>query len=317
MQYAQLGRTGAKVSRIVLGTMNFGPHTDEADAFAIMDRAVDAGINFFDTANVYGGVERRGWTEEIVGRWLAKSGKRDEVVLATKVYGEMTKLPNDRGLSAINIRRAVDASLRRLQTDHIDLYQMHHIDRATPWDELWQAMEVLIAQGKISYVGSSNFAGWHIAQACEAARARHDVGLVSEQSLYNLITRDIEREVIPASEHYGLGVIAWSPLAGGKLAGKSQGGDGVRRQGDLTPEKQAQLQAWAAFCVKRGWEQGEAALAWTLAQPILGPIVGPRTMEQLEGAINAVEITWTAEDLAAVNEIFPSAGGTAPEAYAW
>lgn len=320
MQYANLGRTGASVSRIVLGTMNFGPHTDEADAFAIMDRAIDAGINFFDTANVYGGVERRGWTEEIVGRWLAQSGRRDEVVLATKVYGEMTTLPNDRGLSAINIRRAVDASLRRLQTDHIDLYQMHHIDRSTPWDELWQAMETLIAQGKISYVGSSNFAGWHIAQACEAARARHDVGLVSEQSLYNLITRDIEREVIPASEHYGLGVIAWSPLSGGKLGGKSQGGDGVRRQGAVRNADQAQteqLAKWASFCADRGWQQGEAALAWTLAQPILGPIVGPRTMEQLEGAINALEITWDEASLKAVDEIFPSAGGPAPEAYAW
>ncbi|MGP9603815.1 aldo/keto reductase [Brachybacterium sp. AOP42-E1-35] len=320
MQYAQLGRTGATVSRLVLGTMNFGPHTAEEDAFAIMDRALDQGVTFFDTANGYGGKERRGWTEEIIGRWLASRGRRDEVVLATKVFGEMGPGKNDRGLSALNIRRAVDASLRRLQTDHIDLYQMHHVDRSAPWDEVWQAMDLLVARGKITYVGSSNFAGWHLAQANEAARARRSLGLVSEQSLYNLLTRDIELEVLPAAEHYGLGVISWSPLAGGKLGGRSA--DGVRRgaadRHDLSDELAAQLDRWEAFCAARDLEPGQAALAWLLHRPgVLGPIIGPRTIEQLDSAIAAVEISLSEDDLAALDEIFPGPGGPAPEAYAW
>ncbi|MGO1391298.1 aldo/keto reductase [Brachybacterium alimentarium] len=320
MQYSQLGRTGATVSRLVLGTMNFGPHTAEDDAFAIMDRALEQGVTFVDTANVYGGKEHRGWTEEIVGRWLARTGKRDEIVLATKVFGEMGPGANDRGLSALNIRRAVDESLRRLQTDHIDLYQMHHVDRSAPWEEIWQAMDLLVAQGKISYVGSSNFAGWHLAQANETARARRSLGLVSEQSLYNLFSRDVELEVLPAAEHYGMGVIAWSPLSGGKLGGRSEGG--VRRgtadrrhdPADLTD----QLDRWEAFCDERGLAPGQAALAWLLHRPgVLGPIIGPRTMEQLDSAIEAVDISLSDEDLATLDEIFPGPGGPAPEAYAW
>lgn len=317
MKYARLGRSGAEVSRLVLGTMNFGPHTSEEDAFAIMDRAVDAGINFFDTANVYGGEDHRGWTEEIVGRWLERSGNRDRVVLATKVFGKMSGRLNDRGLSAYNIRRAVDASLQRLQTDHIDLYQMHHIDRDTPWDEIWQAFDTLVAQGKVTYFGSSNFAGWHIAQASEAARARHGLGLVSEQSLYNLATRDIELEVIPAAQHYGLGVIAWSPLASGTLAGSSR--DGVRRKERRSgTEGDDRFERWESFCDERDLEPGEAALAWVLHRPgMLGPIIGPRTLDQLESAIAAVEIDLSKDDLAAIDEIFPGPGGAAPEAYAW
>ena len=279
MQHAQLGRTGATVSRLVLGTMNFGPHTAEEDAFAIMDRALEQGVTFFDTANVYGGKEHKGRTEEIVGRWLQRSGKRDEIVLATKVFGEMGPGANDRGLSALNIRRAVDASLRRLQTDHIDLYQMHHVDRTAPWDEIWQAMDLLVAQGKISYVGSSNFAGWHLAQANEAAARRGSLGLVSEQSLYNLLSREIELEVLPAAEHYGLGVIPWSPLSGGKLGGRRE--DGVRRRAADRRHDPADL------------------------------------TEQLDSAIEAVDITLSDEDLAALDAIFPGPGGPAPEAYAW
>lgn len=313
MQHAQLGRTGATVSRLVLGTMNFGPHTAEEDAFAIMDHALEQGVTFFDTANVYGGEGKKGRTEEIVGRWLARTGKREEIVLATKVYGEMGPGANDRGLSALNIRRAVDASLRRLQTDHIDLYQMHHVDRSAPWEEIWQAMELLVAQGKISYVGSSNFAGWHLAQANESARARSSLGLVSEQSLYNLLSREVELEVLPAAEHYGMGVIAWSPLAGGKLGGRSS--EGVRR-GSAEPTEQ--LTRWEAFCAERDLAPGQAALAWLLHRPgVLGPIIGPRTMEQLDSAIEAVDITLSEDDLAALDEIFPGPGGPAPEAYAW
>ena len=220
MDYTHLGRSGLSVSRLCLGTMNFGPQTNEADSFAIMDRAHEAGLNFFDSANVYGWVKGEGITEQIVGRWFAQGGgRREKTVIATKLYGSMSDWPNDTFLSALNIRRACDASLRRLQTDYIDLYQMHHVDRATPWEEIWEAFEVLRQQGKILYAGSSNFAGWHIAQAQEAARARHFLGLVSEQSIYNLLTRDIEREVVPAAETYGLGIIPWSPLHGGLLGG--------------------------------------------------------------------------------------------------
>lgn len=322
MQYTHLGRTGLEVSRIVLGTMNFGPHTDEADAHAIMDAALDQGINFFDTANVYGGAEHRGWTEEIVGRWLARTGRRDEVVLATKVFGKMSERVNDSGLSAVHIRRAVEDSLRRMQTDHIDLYQMHHIDRNTPWDEVWQAMDVLVTQGKVVYVGSSNFAGWHIAAACESARARGSMGLVSEQSLYNLTQRSIELEVIPAAQDYGLGVIPWSPLGGGLLGGVLKKIEGGRRAGEhmakQIEERREQLERWEEFCAERGEEPGDVALAWLLHRDgITGPIVGPRTMDQLDSAIRAVEITLDDDALKTLDELFPGPGGTAPEAYAW
>ncbi|GAB3821854.1 aldo/keto reductase [Tessaracoccus terricola] len=322
MQYTQLGRTGAKVSRIVLGTMNFGPHTDEADSHRIMDAALDQGINFFDTANTYGGAGHKGRTEEIVGRWLEKSGRRDDVVLATKVFGNMSDWPNDSKLSAVHIRRSVEDSLRRLRTDHIDLYQMHHIDRATPWEELWQAMDTLVAQGKVVYVGSSNFAGWHIAAACEAARRRQGLGLVSEQSLYNLTARTVELEVLPAAAHYGLGVIPWSPLGGGLLGGVLRKIEEGRRAGDHMrkeiDERREQLQRWEDFCEQRGEQPGDVALAWLLHQPaVTGPIVGPRTMDQLEGAIRSLDVELGDDALATLDEIFPGPGGTAPEAYAW
>ena len=190
MRHQRLGRTALQVSELCLGTMNFGPNTTEVDSFELLDHALDNDIDFVDTADRYGGSLGVGATETIIGNWLAQGGdRRERIVLATKLYGPMSDRPNDRGLSARHIRLACDASLRRLQTDHIDLYQMHHIDRTAPWDEVWQAMETLVAQGKISYVGSSNFAGWNIAQANEAAASRHFLGLVSEQSLYNLVER--------------------------------------------------------------------------------------------------------------------------------
>src|SRR5206468_1322515 len=203
MQHIHLGRSGLRVSRLCLGCMNFGPETSEADSFRIMDRALEHEINFFDTANVYGWKVGEGLTEQILGRWFAQgSSRREKVVLATKVYGRMGDWPNQARLSALHIRRACEESLRRLKTDHIDLYQMHHIYRAAPWEEIWQAMEQLCDQGKVLYVGSSNFAGWHIAQAQETARSRHFLGLVSEQSLYNLTERAVELEVVPACEAY-------------------------------------------------------------------------------------------------------------------
>jgi aryl-alcohol dehydrogenase-like predicted oxidoreductase len=322
MEYRRLGRTALRVSPICLGTMNFGPLTTEPDSFAIMDRALELGINFFDTANRYGGPKGPGTTETIIGNWFAQGGgRREKVVLATKLFGAMTEWPNDSGLSALNIRAACDASLRRLQTDHIDLYQMHHIDRTAPWDEVWQAMETLVAQGKILYVGSSNFAGWHIAQANEAAKARHFVGLVSEQSLYNLASRTVELEVLPAARYYGLGFIPWSPLAGGMLGGNLTSADTARRK-SVQPRYERMrpaLERWEKFCADLGEEPAAVALAWLLQQKgVTGPIIGPRTMSQLEGAsVRALDLTLDAASLATLDEIFPGPGGPAPEAYAW
>jgi aryl-alcohol dehydrogenase-like predicted oxidoreductase len=320
MEMTHLGRSGVAVSRLCLGTMNFGPRTPEPESHEIMDRALADGINFFDTANVYGG---GGATEEIVGRWFAKGGsRREQVVLATKVYNRMGDGPNDRGLSALHIRRAAEESLRRLKTDHIDIYQMHHIDRATPWDEIWQAMDTLVAQGKVIYVGSSNFAGWHIAQAQAAAHARHSFGLVSEQSLYNLADRTVELEVLPAAEHYGLGVIPWSPLAGGLLAGSVSGASEGRRSSENVQARREkhkdQLKAYEDYCAERNERASEVALAWLLAQPIVtSPIIGPRTIEQLEVAERALRIELDDAALARLDEIWPGPGGAAPEAYAW
>ncbi|MFI1257109.1 aldo/keto reductase [Streptomyces netropsis] len=326
MEYTQLGRTGLKVSRIVLGTMNFGPQTDEADSHTIMDVALDAGVNFFDTANVYGWGDNKGRTEEIIGTWFAKGGdRRDKVVLATKVFGNMggdgADWPNQDRLSALNIRRAVDASLRRLQTDHIDLYQFHHVDRTTPWDEIWQAVDVLVQQGKILYAGSSNHAGWHIAQANEAARRRGSYGLVSEQCLYNLAERRAEMEVIPAAEAYGLGVIPWSPLQGGLLSGairKERAGAAGRSVESLANTKvREQVQAYEDLLDKHGLAPGEVALAWLLTRPgVTGPIVGPRTADQLGSALRAVELKLSDEVLTGLEGIFPGPGPS-PEAFAW
>ena len=326
MEYTQLGRTGLKVSRLCLGTMNFGPQTDEADSHSIMDAAHAHGINFFDTANVYGWGENRGRTEEIIGTWFAQGGERRErTVLATKLYGDMGDWPNSGKLSALNIRRACDASLKRMQTDYIDLYQMHHIDRATPWDEIWEAMDVLRQQGKILYVGSSNFAGWHIAQGQEAARRRGGLGLVSEQSIYNLIERTVELEVLPAAAAYGLGVIPWSPLHGGLLGGvlrKEAEGSAARsttgRAADAIGEHRPAIEAWEAWCAARGEDPADVALAWLLHQPVVtAPIIGPRTMAQLDGGVRALGITLDTTALTALDGIFPGPGGTAPEAYAW
>ncbi|WP_329110895.1 aldo/keto reductase [[Kitasatospora] papulosa] len=331
MKYTQLGRTGLKVSRLVLGTMNFGPQTNESDSHALMDAALEAGVNFFDTANVYGWGENKGRTEEILGTWFAQGGdRRDKVVLATKVYGNMgadgEAWPNHDKLSALNIRRAVDASLKRLQTDHIDLYQFHHVDRDTPIDEIWQAVDVLIQQGKILYAGSSNFSGYKIAQANERAARRGSYGLVSEQCIYNLMERGAEMEVIPAAQEYGLGVIPWSPLHGGLLGGairKEREGGGARstsgRSGDALadPKVRAQIQAYEDLLEKHGLEPGEAGLAWLLTRPgVTGPISGPRTREQFDSALRAVELELSDEVLTALDEIFPGPGPS-PENFAW
>ncbi len=323
MDYTNLGRTGVQVSRLCLGTMNFGEQTQEPDAFQIMDRALEHGINFFDSANVYGGAGGKGRTEEILGNWFAQGGeRREKVVLATKVYGDMGQWPNQSGLSALHIRQACEDSLRRLQTDHIDIYQMHHIKRDTRWEEIWQAMETLVQQGKVLYVGSSNFGGWHITQANEIAKRRNFLGLVSEQSLYNLNARMIEMEVVPACLEYGLGIIPWSPLGGGLLGGvlqKAQEGrrssPGMQQQIEDNREK---LEAYEGLCSEMGREPADVALGWLLQQPaVTAPIIGPRTMEQLDAALGTLDVTFDEDTLGSLDKIFPGPGGPAPEAYAW
>jgi aryl-alcohol dehydrogenase-like predicted oxidoreductase len=322
MQYVNLGRTALKVSRLCLGTMNFGPQTSEEDSYRIMDRALEHGINFWDTANVYGWKKGEGVTEQIIGRYFAQGGgRRDKVVIATKVYGDMGEWPNTSRLSKLHMRRALDDSLRRLQTDFIDLYQFHHVYREASWDEIWEFCEGAVQQGKVLYFGSSNFAGWHIAQANEAARRRNFLGLVSEQSIYHLLNRNIELEVIPAAQAYGLGIIPWSPLAGGLLGGVLQkmnegrrASEGVQKQ---LEQKRDKIEAWEAFCRDRNEQPADVALAWMLQNPaITAPIIGPRTLEQLDGSLRALEIELDDAANARLNELFPGRK-TAPEDYAW
>lgn len=317
MEYTSLGRTGLKVSRLCLGTMNFGPSTTEPDSYAIMDRAHEHGINFFDTADVYGWKKGEGITEQIIGRWFAQGGgRREKTVIATKCYGDMGDWPNTSRLSALHIRRACEASLQRLQTDYIDLYQMHHVYRDAPWEEIWQAFEVLVQQGKVLYAGSSNFAGWHLVKANEAAKARHFMGLVCEQSKYSLLDRMVEMEVIPAALDYGIGFIPWSPLAGGVLGGPAEN-EGRRKGHDAYVKKADQLGRWYDLCKELGEDPANAALAWLLHQKVVtAPIIGPRTMGQLDGALRAVEIKFDEETLKKIDEIFPGYR-TSPEHYAW
>jgi aryl-alcohol dehydrogenase-like predicted oxidoreductase len=323
MEHVSLGRSGLKVSRLCLGTMNFGPETSEGESFAIMDRSIELGINFFDTANVYGWKKGEGWTEQIVGRWLAQGGRRREnIVLATKVYGEMGDGPNDRGLSAYHIRKACEDSLRRLQTDHIDLYQMHHIDRSTPVDESLQAMEQLQREGKVLYLGSSNFPAWHIAEFQSAARIHHTFGLASEQCIYSLADRTVELEVLPAARHFGLGVIPWSPLGGGMLAGILGKAKTGRRAGEWAQTKlnkhRDTVANYESLCAEIGQSPADVALAWVLANPaVTAPIIGPRSVAQLDQSVRAMVLDLDEQTRKRLDEIWPGPGGPAPEAYSW
>ncbi|GGK90200.1 oxidoreductase [Salinibacterium xinjiangense] len=323
MEYTHLGRSGLTVSRLCLGTMNFGDETTESDSHAIMDSAHDHGMNYFDTANSYGGSLGPGATEKIIGNWFTQGGQRRErTVLATKVYGDMSDWPNDARLSALNIRKALDASLTRLKTDYIDVYQFHHVDRATPWDEIWQAMETAVAQGKVIYAGSSNFAGWHIATAQAEARRRNFGGLISEQSVYNLLARTIELEVIPAALDHGIGIVPWSPLAGGLLGGVlGKQRDGKRRLTDGVVRRLAKhrdaIEQYENLATELGHEPGEIGLAWLLHQPaVTAPIIGPRTASQLDAAVRALGVTLDADVLGRLDDIFPG-HKPAPEDYAW
>ncbi len=323
MNYGHLGRSGIGVSRLCLGTMNLGKHVDEPTSFSLLDAALDAGINFIDTADVYGGVGFRGRTEEIIGRWLAQGGgRREKIVLATKVYGKMGEGINERGLSAYHIRHACENSLRRLQTDHIDLYQMHHVDRATPWEEIWQAMGQLQQEGKVLYTGSSNFAAWNIVEAQYTARERKLTGLVSEQSLYNLTNRMVELEVIPACRAFGIGLIPWSPLAEGLLAGDLNSEIGLRRKKEDVQKHlvrfRKQLERYESLCKNLGKPPEAVAVAWLLKNPIVSSvIIGPRTVEHLFGMVKSMETDLREDELRALDEIWPGPGGEAPEAYAW
>ena len=347
MQYVHLGRTGVVVSRLCLGTMNFGWKTPEDESLAIMDKALDLGLNFFDTANAYGFKIGEGITESLLGKWFAQGGgRREQVVLATKVYVPMGHGVNERGLSAYHIRRACEESLRRMKTDHVDVYYMHHIDRGepmpldkkvwglgdvdlyhpphrkpeTPWEEIWEAMQFLVNQGKVIYVASSNFAAWNIAQACERAAWRNFLGLVAEQSLYHLNARMVELEVVPACRDYGMGLIPWSPLAGGLLAGALEKAENSRRADAAAQleKNHAKLEAYEALCREIGEKPADVALAWLLHNPVVtSPIIGPRTMSQLTTSLRSLEVKLDAATLTRLDQIFPGPGGEAPEAYAW
>ncbi|MFF5563251.1 aldo/keto reductase [Streptomyces sp. NPDC012623] len=292
----------------------------------MMDHALGLGINFFDTADIYGRKAVPGGTEALIGRWLARRGRcRDKVVLATKVYGRTAGGPNDRGLSARHIIQACNASLKRLGTDWIDVYQMHHVDRSTPWEEIWEAMGTLVAQGKVRYTGSCNFAGWHLVSAQAAAKARHLFGLVSEQCHYNLLVRDAELEVVPAASALGLGILPWSPLHGGLLSGvlrrraahATVRSTSDRVAGDLARGKRA-IAGYEDLCAELGQDPSVVALAWLLGRPgVTAPLIGPRTAEQLELSVRALSVTLDKEVLDRLDALFPPAGCGSPAPEAW
>ncbi|TFB09515.1 aldo/keto reductase [Candidatus Marinimicrobia bacterium MT.SAG.3] len=324
MEYTKLGRSGLTVSRLCLGTMNFGPYADEKESHEIMDKALELGINFFDTADVYGWKMGDGITEKIIGSWLSKGdGRREGIVLATKVYGQMGNAPNERGLSKYHIIRACEESLTRLQTDRIDLYQMHHVERTTPYEEIWEAMEQLVREGKVLYVGSSNFAGWDIAKAQGDANKRNFMGLISEQHKYSLSCRLPELEVLPSSFDHGIGVIPWSPLDGGILGGKAFDPEKKSRTIDKMQKTKIEkyrsnIEQYYAFCEELGESPADVAIAWLLQnEAVAAPIIGPRNEKQLVGITKSVEIKLSVETLKKLDEIWPGPGGSAPEAYSW
>ena len=326
MATRKFGNTGLVTGPLGLGSVNFSWLTNEADSFAILDKAFDAGVNLIDTADNY----NAGGSEALIGRWFGQGGaRRGKTILASKVFSTPADWgsddpvkrsgswvgPNQKGLSAKHIREACEASLKRLNTDYIDLYQMHHVDRNVRWEELWQAMELLVQQGKVLYIGSSNFAGWHIAQAQERARQRHFLGLVAEQSVYNLMRRTVELEVIPACRDYGMAFLPYSPLGSGLLGGKREGDQPGRRAGLRRPKA---LDEFEAYCASIGVAPADVALNWVSRQPgVTAPIVGPRTMAHFEASLAAVELELPEDAMSRLDAIFPGPGGPAPEAYAW
>ncbi|TCC01557.1 aldo/keto reductase [Kribbella soli] len=327
-----LGRSGVRVSPIALGTMNFGPVTPEDEAHTILDAATDAGVNLIDTADVYGADANRtiaddsaekGLTERIIGNWLAKHpGRRDQIVLVSKAYGRMGPGVNDLHLSSVHLRRACDASLRRLRTDHLDVFMLHHVDRSTSWDEIWETLSDLRQAGKIRYAGTSNFAAWQLVQGQEAAARRDLLGIVVEESIYNLMERAVELEVLPACTSYGIGVMPYSPLNSGLLAGilsksdKAARSESSRATSNLITHRE-KLERYEKLCRDFGHSPAVVAQAWLCHQPaVVAPVVGARTVQHLQDGIAAAELTLPRDVLAALDEIFPGPG-TAPEAYAW
>ncbi|HUZ17321.1 MAG TPA: aldo/keto reductase [Spirochaetia bacterium] len=336
MRYSNVGRSNMTVSKICLGTMHFGNYTSEAEAFKIMDKCLEMGINYFDTANVYGGTAGTGATETILGKWFEQGGgRRDKVVLATKVYNRMVRdsadpMPNDEGgISAFKVRKQIADSLRRLKTDHVDLYQVHHIDRRAQPEEFWGTFDLLIANGDILYVGTSNFPGWGLAKYQMHAQRRGDLGIVSEQCQYNLLSRWPELEVIPAARDFGIGIMPYMPLGGGLLSGKKKAQAGsrtsnVEREYGLDIAHNKQLEEFAALCREIGEKEHIVAIAWVLANPaVYSAIVGARTLDHLDGLDHAAELALAPETIGRLNTIFDINHGRrlqvgeAPEAFAW
>ena len=335
MKYACMGRANLSVSRICLGTMHFGSSASREESFRIMERCLELGINFFDTANVYGRSAGPGASESIVGEWFASGGgRRERVVLSTKVYGLMSQEtpvpPNEaRGLSAYKVRRHAADSLRRLRTDHIDLYHAHHIDRRISMEEFWGAFEHLQDRGDILHVGTSNFPGWGLAKYQSAARQRGRLGIVSEQCQYNLLSRYPELEVIPAAREFGIGIMPYMPVAGGLLTGKKEAAPGsrtaeVEKEYGLPLGSHAPLKQFSKLCGKIGQKEGVVAIAWVLSNPaVYSTILGIRSVEQLDIVEAAADLILDADTLRELDSIFtyaagrPLGRGEAPEAFAW
>lgn len=314
MDYRPLGRSGVKVSPLCLGCMNFGGKTTPEDSYTIIDRAIEAGINFLDTANVYS----RGRSEEVTGEALKRNGLRDRVVLATKVHGVMDDDdPNARGNSRRHIVLACEASLRRLQTDTIDLYQIHRPQPEIPIDETLQALDDLIRKGYVRYIGTSTFAAWQLTEAWYVAKELGLNRFVCEQPPYNLLDRRIERELVPMAQTYGVGIIPWSPLAGGLLTGKYRHdeapptgsryesvNDNPIQQRRFTEEAFAVVGVLEPLVEEKGCTLSQFALAWCVQQPgVTSPIIGPRTMAQLEDNLASLEVMVTEEDRVKIDEL--------------
>lgn len=319
--YRPFGRTGVKISPLTLGCMMFGRRTELEDSVQIIDRAIDAGINILDTANGYS----RGKSEEIVGEALKRNGKRGRIFLATKVHFPMADGdPNQQGVSRRHIIEQAEASLRRLRTDYIDLYQIHRPHPEVAIDETLRALDDLVRSGKVRYVGSTTFAGWQVVEALWASKELHLNRFVSEQPPYNLLDRRIERELLPVAQTFGLAVIPWSPLAGGLLTGKylrdQPPPDGTRyaNAGPVQAKRFTRqafdvIEPLQAFAAERSVPLSQLALAWVVQQRgVTSPIVGPRTLEQLEDALSALEVALTPEDLQRIDTIIPPGTHVAP-----
>lgn len=322
MQYRSLGRTGVKVSSLCLGCMMFGGKTTPADSAAIIDRALDAGINFLDTANVYS----IGRSEEATGEALKRNGKRNEVVLATKVHGKMGPGPNDMNNTRRHIIEQCEASLRRLQTDWIDLYQIHRPQSDMPIDETLRAMDDLVRSGKVRYIGTSTFAAWQLIESLWVSKEYGLNRFVCEQPPYNLLDRRIERELLPMAQSYGIGTIPWSPLAGGLLTGKysrdSQPPEDSRYANiDANPMYRRRMnnaiwdviEGLEVIAKEKGVSLSQLSLAWVMQQPgVTSPIIGPRTTEQFEDNLKAVDVTITEDDQKAINRVIRPGTNVSP-----